>query len=115
QIPADGNGGAGCAYGNLQVQIGGCYAEFEGSDRVVNARVFSDGSMKIRNAMQSRQLIKLEGNPPQRDGFEPEFRGAREDDVFVDCPGDEPGILHARFCSEVGDNIYSKATGKWYR
>jgi Predicted nucleotide-binding protein containing TIR-like domain len=115
QIPANGDGGAGSAYGNLQVQVGDCYAEFEGSDRVVNAKVFSDGSMKIRNAIQSRQRTKLEGEPPQRDGFEPEFRGAREDDVFLDCPGEEPGILHARFSTEVGGNIYSKATGKWYR
>jgi Predicted nucleotide-binding protein containing TIR-like domain len=115
QIPANGDGGAGSAYGNLQVQVGDCYAEFEGSDRVVNAKVFSDGSMKIRNAIQSRQRTKLEGEPPQRDGFEPEFRGAREDDVFLDCPGEEPRILHARFSTEVGGNIYSKATGKWYR
>jgi hypothetical protein len=115
QIPANGDGGVGCAYGNMQVQVGNCYAEFEGSDRVVNAKVFSDGSMKIRNAFESRQRIKLEGNPPQRDGFEPDFRGAREIDVFVDCPDDEAGVLRASFCSEVGGNIYSKATGKWSR
>ena len=115
QIPANGDGGVGCAFGNLQVQVGDCFAEFEGSDRVVSAKVFSDGSMKLRNAIQSRQRTKLEGEPPQRDGFEPEFRGAREDDVFLDCPGEEPGIFHARFSTEVGGNIYSKATGKWYR
>jgi hypothetical protein len=115
QIPSNGNGGAGCFYGNLQIQVGSCYAEFEVSDRVLDARVFGDGSMKIRNAMQSRQRIRLEGDPPQRDGFEPDFRGAREIDVFVHCPPDEPGVLRARFESEVGANIYSKATGKWYR
>ena len=101
--------------GNLQVQVGNCYAEFEASDRVIDARVFGDGSMKIRNAIQSRQRIKLEGDPPQRDGFEPEWRGARELDVFIHCPADEPGVLRAQFSSEVGGNIYSKATGKWYR
>ena len=115
QIPSDGNGGAGCFYGNLQVQIGSCYAEFEISDRVIDAKVFADGSMKIRNAMQSRQRLKLEGEPPQRDGFEPEFRGAREIDLFIHCPPDEPGVLRGHFSSEVGGKIYSKATGKWYR
>jgi hypothetical protein len=115
QIPPDGNGGVGSFYGNLQIQIGNCYAEFEVSERVIDARVFGDGSMKIRNAMQSRQRIRLEGEPPQRDGFEPDFRGAREIDLFMHCPPDEPGVLRGQFSSEVGGNIYSKATGKWYR
>ena len=115
QIPPNGEGGAGCYYGNMQVQIGSCYAEFEISDRVVDARVFPDGSMKIRNAVQSRQRIRLEGDPPQRDGFEPDYRGAREMDLFMHCPPAEPGILRGEFQSDVGGNIYSKATGKWYR
>jgi hypothetical protein len=115
QIPPDGDGGAGCFFGNLQVQIGGCYAEFEISDRVIDAKVFGDGSMKIRNAMQTRQRIRLEGDPPQRDGFEADFRGAREIDLFIHCPPGEPGVLRGSFSSEVGGNIYSKATGKWYR
>ena len=115
QIPADGNGGVGCSYGSLQVQIGGTYAEFDGSDWIIDAKVFGDGSIKIRNAIQSRQRIKLEGEPPQRDGFEPDFRGARELDLFFDCPPGEPGVLRGHFSSEVGGNIYSKGTGKWYR
>jgi hypothetical protein len=115
QIPPDGNGGAGCFYGHMQVQTGNCYAEFEISDRVVEAKVFGDGSMKIRNTLQSRQRTRLEGDPPQRDGFEPDLRGAREIDLFVHCPPDEPGVLRADFSSDVGGNIYSKATGKWYR
>jgi hypothetical protein len=115
QIPADGNGGAGCGYGNLQVQIGDCYAEFEASDWVSDIKVFGDGSMKIRNTIQSRQRIKLEGQPPQRDGFEDDFRGARALDLFFHCPPGEPGALRAQFSSEVGGNIYSKGTGKWYR
>lgn len=115
QIPADGDGGVGCHYGNLQVQVGGCYAEFEITDRVIDAKVFSDGSMKIRHTMQSRQRIRLEGDPPQRDGFEPDLRGAREFDVFVDCPPDEPSVGRFSLHSEVGGNIYSKASGKWHR
>jgi hypothetical protein len=115
QIPANGDSGVGCYYGNLQVQVGSCYAEFEVTDRVIDAKVFGDGSMKIRNAMQSRQRLRLEGDPPQRDGFEPDFRGAREIDLFIHCPPDEPGVLRGRFSSEVGGNIYSKAAGKWYR
>jgi len=115
QIPADGNGGVGSAYGNLQIQVGSCYAEFEASHRVIDAKVFGDGSMKIRDAIQSLQRIKLEGEPPQRDGFEPEFRGARESDMFFHCPTDEPGVLRGQFSSDLGGNIYSKATGKWYR
>jgi hypothetical protein len=115
QIPPDGEGGAGCFYGTMQVQIGDCYAEFEISDRVVDARVFGDGSMRIRNAMQSRQRIRLEGTPPQRDGFEPDLRGAREIDLFIQCPPDEPGVLRVHFSSEAAGKIYSKATGKWYR
>jgi hypothetical protein len=71
--------------------------------------------MKIRNAMESRQCIRLEGEPPQRDGFESYFQGARELDLFFHCPPDEPGVLRGDFSSEVGGNIYSKATGKWYR
>lgn len=115
QIPADGHGGAGCFYGNLQIQIGECYAEFEISDRVVDAKVLADGTMKIRAAMQSRQRIRLEGTPPQRDGFEPDLRGAREIDFCFDCPPDQPGVLHGRYSSDVGGNIYSKACGRWYR
>jgi hypothetical protein len=115
QIPPDGNGGTGCFYGNLQIQIGNCYAEFEISDRVIDARVLADGSLKIRNTMQSRQRIRLEGDPPQRDGFEPDLRGAREIDLFLQCPPNEPGVLRGHFSSDVGGNIYSKATGKWYR
>ena len=115
QIPSNGEGGAGSIYGNLQIQIGDCYAEFEVSDRIIDAKVFPDGTMKIRNAMQSRQRLRLEGTPPQRDGFEPDFRGAREIDLFFHCPPDEPGVLRGQFTSEVGGHIYSKAAGKWYR
>jgi hypothetical protein len=115
QIPPDGDGGAGSFYGHMQIQVGSCYAEFEISDRVIDAKVFGDGSLKIRNAMQSRQRTRLEGDPPQRDGFEPELRGAREIDLFIYCPPDEPGVLRGHFSSEAGGNIYSKATGKWYR
>lgn len=115
QIPADGEGGAGCFYGTMQIQIGDCYAEFEINDRVIDAKVFADGSMKLRNAVQSRQRIRLDGTPPQRDGFEPDFRGAREIDLFIHCPPDEPGVLRARFSSEVGGTVYSKASGRWHR
>jgi hypothetical protein len=115
QIPPNGEGGAGSYYGNLQIQIGDCYAEFEINDRVIDARVLPDGSMKIRNAVQSRQRTRLEGTPPQRDGFEPDFRGAREIDLMMHCPPDEPGVLRGQFCSEIGGNIYSKAAGKWNR
>jgi hypothetical protein len=115
QIPPDGEGGVGCHYGNLQVQVGGCYAEFEVTDRVIDARVFADGSMKLRNAVQSRQRIRLEGDPPQRDGFEPDFRGAREIDLLFQCLPDEPGVLRGHFLSEAGGTIYSKAAGKWNR
>jgi hypothetical protein len=115
QIAADGNSGTGCLYGTLQIQVGACYAEFEMCDLVVDAKVLNDGSLKLRNEIQTRQLIKLEGDPPQRDGFQPEYRGARVIDVIVQCPADEPGVLRARLLSEVGGNIYSKATGKWTR
>jgi hypothetical protein len=115
QISPNGESGAGCFYGNMQVQIGDCYAEFEISDRVVEAKVFGDGSMKIRNTIQSRQRIRLEGNPPQRDGFESDLRGAREIELVMYCPPEEPGVLRGNFSSDVGGNIYSKATGKWYR
>ncbi|HST22685.1 MAG TPA: nucleotide-binding protein [Blastocatellia bacterium] len=115
QISANGDGGFGCLFGNLQIQVGDCYAEFEVTDRVIDAKVFGDGSMKIRNTVQSRQRIRLEGNPPQRDGFEPDFRGAREIDLLFNCPPDEPGVLRGRFSSEAGGIIYSKGIGKWYR
>ena len=53
QIPADAEGGIGCPHGTLQIQIGGTYAEFEAGDRVVDAKVFGDGGMKIRNVRAS--------------------------------------------------------------
>ncbi len=115
QIPPDGCAGHGCIYGNLQIQIGDCYAEFEMCDLVIDARVYPDGSMKLRNMVQSRQRVKLEGVPPQKDGFEQEYRGAREIDLHIFCPPDEPGVLRGNFQSEIGGNIYSKATGKWFR
>jgi len=115
QIPPDGQGGSGCITGTLQVQVGACYAEFEICDLVVEARVSVDGNMQLRNTIQTRQLLKLEGEPPQRDGFQPEFRGAREIHAFIHCPPDEPGVLRGRFSSDVGGNVYSKASGKWTR
>ena len=115
QIPPDGNGGSGALYGTMQVQIGSCYAEFEMCDLIVEAKIQADGILKLHNTIQTRQIIKLEGVPPQRDGFEPEFRGAREVDVFLHGPPDEPGVLRGRFSSEVGGSVYSRATGKWSR
>ena len=82
QISPDGDGGTGCFFGTFQVQIGSCYAEFEISDRVIDVKVLGDGSMKIRNGLQSRQRIRLEGDPPQRDGFEPDLRGARGRSIY---------------------------------
>ena len=38
----------------------------------------------------------------------------REERVIY-CPPDELGVLRGHFSSEVGGNMYSKATGKWYR
>ena len=73
----------------------GSLREFEASDRIIDAKVFGDGSMKIRNAIQSRQRIKLEGDPPQRDGFEPDFRGARAR-LVLQLSADEPGVLRGR-------------------
>jgi hypothetical protein len=115
QLPPDGIGGSGALFGTMQVQVGACYAEFEMCDLVIEASTQSDGTLRLRNSVQTRQLLKLEGTPPQRDGFEPEFRGARVIDVVVECPPDEPGVLRGRFSSEVGGNVYSKATGKWTR
>lgn len=115
QIPPDGNSGSGALYGTMQVQVGACYAEFEMCDLVVEARIQTDGSLKLRNSVQTRQLRKLEGVPPQRDGFEPEFRGARVIDVSLHGPPDEPGVLRGNFLSEVGGTVYSKATGIWSR
>jgi hypothetical protein len=115
QIPPDGDSGHGCYYGNLQIQYGDCYAEFQICDLVLEARVNADGSMKIRGTVQSRQRIKLEGDPPQKDGFEQEYRGAREINLNIYCPPDEPGILRGQFQSDIGGNIYSKANVKWFR
>ncbi len=115
QVPPDGNGGSGALYGTLQIQVGACYAEFEMCDLIVEAGIQADGGLRLRNSVQTRQLIRLEGIPPQRDGFEPEFRGARQMDVIIHGPPDEPGVLRGRFQSEVGGNVYSKATGKWSR
>jgi hypothetical protein len=61
QLPPDGNGGVGSLYGTLQVLIGGCYAEVEICDVAVEAKVSGDGSIKLRNAVQTRQLIKTGG------------------------------------------------------
>ncbi|NUP08192.1 MAG: nucleotide-binding protein [Polyangiaceae bacterium] len=115
QLSPNGESGTGCVYGNFQVQFGDCYAEFEICDRVVDAKVLRDGCIRIRSAVQSRQRTKLEGKPPQRDGFESEFRGAREIDLVMDCPQGEPGILRGHFTSEAGGALYSMANCKWQR
>jgi hypothetical protein len=114
-IPPDGTRGIGAFHGNLQLQIGACYAEFLISDTVLDATVFPDGSMRLRNTIHTRQRLRIDGEPPQRDGFEPEWRGAREMDLLVRCPPDEPGVLRGTFSSEVAGTISSKASGKWYR
>ena len=115
QLPPDGRGGVGSFCGNLQMQVGACFAEFEVAERVVDAEVLADGSMKVTNAVHTRRRIRLEGEPPQRDGFEPDFRGAREIHVTLSAPPDEPGVLRGQFTSEVGGDVYSRATGKWSR
>jgi hypothetical protein len=115
QISPDGNGGSGAIYGKMEVQVGSCYVEFEMCDLIDEARIQADGILKLHNSVQTRQIIKQEGVPPQRDGFEPEFRGCRQMDVFVVGPPDEPGVLRGRFSSEVGGTVYSKASGKWFR
>lgn len=115
QIPPSGKGGVGYLYGNLQVQIGDCYAEFELSDGIINAEVFGSGVMRLRSVMQSRQLIRLEGVPPQKDGYEPMLKGAREFDSIIDGETDEGGVLKGHYTSKVGDEIYSQAIEKWYR
>jgi hypothetical protein len=86
--------------------------------RVVAVKVFVDGSMKIRGAVQSRQRTRLEGDPPQRDRFEQDYRRLSRSagiELFIYCAPDELGVLRGHFASEVGDNIYSKATTKLYR
>jgi hypothetical protein len=115
QLPPEGRGGAGSFYGNLQMQVGACFAEFEVAERVVDAEVLPDGSMKVRNTVHTRRRVRMEGEPPQRDGFEPDFRGAREIEVVLTGAPDEPGVLRAHFTSEVGGDVYSRATGKWSR
>jgi hypothetical protein len=114
-IPPDGNRGVGCLYGTLRAQIGACYTEFEISDTVVDAKVLSDGSLRLRKTIHTRQRLRIDGEPPQRDGFEPEWRGARELDLVIRCPPDEPGVLRGTFSSEVGGNVSSKASEKWFR
>ena len=115
QILPNGEGGTGCVYGNLQVQIGNCYAEFQVNDRIIDAHVLRDGSLRLRSTMQSRQRITLEGKPPQKDGFEPLLKGVREFEHIIYCPPDEPGILRSNYTSDLGREIYSKATEKFYR
>jgi Predicted nucleotide-binding protein containing TIR-like domain len=77
-IPPNGDGGTGTLWGNLYVLIGDCYAEFQLSDTITNIRVFRDGSLQMTSEMQSRQRIKLEGDPPQKDGFEHTLRGVSD-------------------------------------
>lgn len=113
-IPPDGRGGVGCIYGNLQIQIGQCYAEFEVNDRIVEAYVLNDGSMRLRLVAQSRQRITLEGDPPQQDGFEPMLRGAREFGALLKC-SDEPGILHGEYITKIGNDVRSQANQLYVR
>jgi hypothetical protein len=75
QIPPNGEGGTGCFPGNMQIQIGRCFAEFEECGRVVAVKVFGDGSMKIRRANSASDWKVI---LRQRDGFEQDYQGARE-------------------------------------
>jgi hypothetical protein len=88
----------------MPIHIGRCFAEFEECDRVVVVKVFGDGSMKIRGAVKNRQRIRLEGDPPQRDGFEQDYRGVREIELFIYCAPDKLGVLRRHFPSGVGGN-----------
>ncbi len=73
-IPTDGIGGSGYIHGKHQIQTDTCYAEFLVTDFITYVEVLPNGNIHIRSTTQSRQRIKLEGQPPQRDGFEPDLR-----------------------------------------
>jgi hypothetical protein len=114
-IPLDREGGEGSCFGNLRIKIGECYAEFNISDRLSDVEIRPDGSMKFHNSVQSRQLIRLEGTPPQKEGFEPELHAVREGTTEIYCKPDESKSLDGVYREELGPDTSSEATEKFSR
>ncbi len=111
-IPLDGQNGRGSLIGMLEAEVDGCYAQFLRNDRIEEAIVDSDGGLRLRCAIQSRQLVESDGSPPQKDGFEPHLRGSRE--VLMEFPASEKpeGSWRGKYQTEVSDRIVSQAAVK---
>lgn len=114
-IPTDGMDGKGCIYGTLRAQVGECYAEFQRSDQIKRARVNKDGSLSIRGLVQSRQLIRIEGEPPQKDGFEDHLRGTREFNWELQAVDGDGDSWTGRYETSVAGALVSDANLKFYR
>ena len=106
-LPMNGCGSTGCVFGTLQVQVGQCYAEFQLNDEIVDARILRNGSLHLTLVMQSRQRTMLEGDPPQKDGFEPVLRGAREFDLLLHCT-ENPAVMAGDWVTRLGAGLHTK-------
>ena len=114
-IPSAGTAGIGCVYGELKVRIDRCYAEFAVTDVILSARIKQDGRILLRSAMQSRHRVRMDGAPPQEDGFEVDLRGAREYDSILSSAADEAAVLRGDYKSELGGRPFSFATERFWR
>jgi hypothetical protein len=110
-----GHDGEGCVYGTLEIQVKDCYAEFAIFDRVVEAIARADGTLFLRSVSHSRQRVRLEGTPPQEDGFSADLRGGREFESVLKPSLTESSVLQGEYVTRMGNNIYSRALDKFYR
>jgi hypothetical protein len=113
-LPTDGKSGRGSMNGTLEIQVDGCYAQFLRSDNIINATVQPDGSLRIQSIIQSRQLMKIDGKHPQKDGFESHLRGSREVDIELLKLKPDKG-WQGTYTTLIADKIVSIASARFTR
>lgn len=105
-IPPNGRGGHGTVFGELRVNVRGCYAEFTLCDSIHEAFISPSGDLEFMSMAKTRQRIAMEGDPPQQDGFEQVLRNSREFRSIL-SPSDQ-GELRGEYYSERGGRLVSK-------
>jgi hypothetical protein len=106
-VPPNGRGGSGTVFGELRVNVRGCYAEFALSDSIQEAFIGPSGDIEFISLAKTRQRIAMEGEPPQQDGFEQVLRNSREFRSSL-SPSDRVGELRGEYRSERGGSLVSK-------
>jgi len=74
-IPREGGFGFGSSQAEIFINIKGCYSVFKNKERISNIQLQTDGSLQFELEVFDRHLVKQDGDPPQKQGFEEIIQG----------------------------------------